>query len=53
VAAAQDDLVSAEQWFAQALELAETDGGAVQVAALAHTYAEILLAHGQHEQASV
>jgi hypothetical protein len=53
VAGAQDDLASAERWFAQALELAETAGGPAQAGALAHMYAEILLAHGQPEQAGV
>jgi transcriptional regulator with XRE-family HTH domain len=52
VAGAQDDLASAERWFTQALDLAQIAGGGAQVAELAHTYAEILLAHGQHEQAS-
>ena len=53
VAAAQADLANAEQWFTQALELAETADGSMQVEALAQSYAEILLAHGRPEQAGV
>jgi transcriptional regulator with XRE-family HTH domain len=53
VAAAQADLTSAERWFTQALDLAETGGRRAQAGALAHLYAEILLAAGRHEQAGV
>jgi tetratricopeptide (TPR) repeat protein len=52
VAAAQGDTPTADSRFAQALHLTEAAGLGETAAPLAYSYAEILAARGQHEQAA-